>query len=211
MKRAELEDLPAPLRAAIGERSFLYAWATGDGRFVVRDVVRGERARELEWNGRVLAQNERTLPANERTQVGDATVVTSHYFEDETILRVAIEIEGITKIDKQVYDPTPWTLADEVKQAIERARFPEEYAGWPREQKIGYLAVMIHRWRRVHGEQGFDEDEIYNDAFMRDLRGIDPHVESVLADVLRFVGRLEQTDPEVAVAAFTAKTGIRLS
>jgi hypothetical protein len=93
---------------------------------------------------------------------------------------------------------------------LHRQRFPAQYRGWNRAEKISHWAYVIHRWRRVNGESSRDEDAIYTPELVSDLERIEPNLRDMLGEILAQVGRLEQTPAAEAIAAFTARTGITI-
>ena len=107
-----------------------------------------------------------------------------------------------------VYVKTPWNQDAVLQQALQRRRFPVDYATWSRQQRVGHWAMVLHRWRRAHGESGRNEDEIYTPELVRDLERTEPELRDMLVDILTEVGWLEQTPASEAIAAFTSRTGI---
>ena len=83
-------------------------------------------------------------------------------------------------------------------------------AAMTRAEKISHWAIVIHRYRRAHGESGRDEDEIYTPELVRDLEVHEPELRDLLPEILAQVGFLEQTPAKEAIAAFVARTGITL-
>lgn len=224
MIRVSLADLPPALVASIDAGKFLYAYSLPErGRYVARHLRSDGRLEELEYDvplGRCLTLDERrrALPDRERTALPaqGVTVLATHALDDATAVQhVTLDVlddhgGAIVRLKKQVYDPTPWDVARVVEAALKVHRFPAEYAAWPKEQKVSYWATTLHRFRRVHGESGRDEDEIYTPDLVRDMERIDPGVRDLLPDILAEVGWLEQTPAAEALAAFTARVPMAL-
>lgn len=224
MIEVRLDDLPAPLIAAIHAPGFRVAYHLPErGRYVARHVRPDGRREEIEYDaalGRCLTVDERRreLPAPSRRDLpGEhAVLVTSLFIDDETsglsFRFEALDATGapLAEVVKPAHVRLRWDGEDLVRQALRRQRFPAEYTTWPREQRIAHWAALLHRFRRAHGESGRDEDEIYTLDLVRDLERTDPGVRALLPGILAAVGRLEQTPPREACAAFSARTGIQL-
>ncbi|HTM22191.1 MAG TPA: hypothetical protein VL172_16840 [Kofleriaceae bacterium] len=218
-----LHELPPAIRAAVPPDRFLYALRTGGG-WVVREVV-GGRSHELEFDealGRFLTVDERRsrMPADRSFEVvgdGHFSVTQTHHIDadtEELRARLAITDDGgrpVTELTKAVFDPTPWRGEEVAALAIRHHDLPRRYASWPRDDQVRYWAAQLHRFRRVHGESGRDEDELYTPALVRDMEKVDPRVRELLADILALVGRLEQTDPAQAIEAFERRSGISVA
>lgn len=188
MIRLSLGDLPVQLADAIDADKFLFAYSLPErGRYVARHLGPDGRLEEIEFDvglGRALTLDERrrALPGPQRTTLPQEslTVVSSHARDEQTaVLRVAIDVldaagATIVRVTKQVNDPTPSDLANVVAEALRNHRFLTEYAAWPRDRKVSYWATTVHRFRRVHGESGRDEDEIYTPDLVRDMEKNDP-------------------------------------
>lgn len=220
----KLRDLPGRLVELIQRDRFLFAYSLPEkARFVAQHVRADGRKEELEFDlglGRTLTPDERAreLPGAGRETLADEDVtVVSRYFIDEPTSELRVQFDvldsagaKILSITKAVYDPTPWDRVQVIREALRRLRFPSEYARWPRQQKVAHWAVKLHRLRRAHGESGEEEDEIYSPGLIRDMERTDPQVRGLLREILTLVGEMEQTPPDVAIAAFTARTGIPL-
>jgi hypothetical protein len=222
MVEVTLDKLPAPLVALINRAKFQVAYHLPlTDRYVVEHVLPTGQRQELEYDvalGRCLTLAERIaqLPPARRTVLTDENVtVSSTYFIDPATSQLRLSLEMIDESGQKllstvrlVYVKLAWDEDALVQQALQRRRFPAEYATWSREQRIGHWAMVLHRYRRAHGESGRDEDEVYTLELIRDLERTEPKLRDMLADILTKVGRLEQTPPDQAIAAFTSRTGI---
>jgi hypothetical protein len=217
-----LAELPAPLVAVTNEATMHEMYHLPErGRFIVRHVLPDGRNEELEYDatlGRCLTLAERAaeLPPARRALLSDRNVtISSTYFIDPTTCQLlesfqAIDESGQKLVDsvRLVYVKTAWDDRAEVQSALQQRAFPAEYATWSRAERIGHWAYAIHRWRRVHGESGRNEDEIYTPDLVTDLERIEPKLRDMLGEILAEVGWLEQTPAAEAIAAFTTRTGI---
>ena len=223
MKRVELGELPARLVEAIHRATFLFAYSLPErGRYVARHIRPDGGMEEIEYDaaiGRLLTLEERRRSLREeRTTLPEqrVTVLSRQFLDEETAeLKVILDVRDadgaqLVALTKQVYDPTPWDLSAVVNEELNRQRFPDEYAAWPRGEKVAHWAMAIHRFRRAHGESGWDENEIFTRELVRDLERVDPRVRELLTEILALVGHLEQTAPAEMIAAFTSRTGVML-
>jgi hypothetical protein len=224
MVEVKVHDLPAPLVAAIREAGFRVAYHLPDrGRYIARHVLPDGRSEEIEYDaasGRCLTLEERRreLPPPRRAAVPGAQVdiVTTYFIDDPTsslmVCFEAVDATGTSLVREvaPVHVAVTWDGEQMVRQALQRKRFPADYAEWPRERRIAHWARVLHRLRRAHGESGRDEDEIYTLDLVRDLERTEPRIRDLLPEILALVGGLEQTRAEEAIAAFSSRTGIRL-
>ncbi|VWB29586.1 hypothetical protein [Burkholderia lata] len=94
-----------------------------------------------------------------------------------------------------------------VRQTIEKARFPNTYAGWTAIECTRYWVGVLYRARRQTGESGINEDEAFRPALLKQMRAVDPEVDGILAAVLAELSRMEMIGPDVMRAAFNQRTG----
>ena len=87
-------------------------------------------------------------------------------------------------------------------------KYADRLAYWVSERDRGQADAINKGLRRANGESGYEEDDVYSLDLIRDMERTDPHVRALLPEILTLVGGLEQTAPEEAIAAFTARTGI---
>jgi len=218
MVEVALDRLPAPLVGMINRAKFQVAYHVPEtDRYIVEHVLPSGQSQELEYDvalGRCLTTDERRaeLPPPQRSVLADEhlTMVMTYSIDDATSeKRVTFATDdGSVSVVRGVYVPLVWDGAQLIRDALHRQRFPARYAALSREEKISHWAGVIHRWRRVHGESGRDEDEIYTPELVRDLERTEPKLRDMLREILTVVGFLEQTPADQAIAAFTSRTGI---
>lgn len=223
-QRIALDALPPLAAAQVAELLHAYR-LDGAARYVVREVLPGLRtAHEREFDQtqqRFLSREERLaqLPAPGSVVYESAEWrVTGTYTlrpVDEQ-LWVHLEIfsrehgSKLAEHDQAVYGPLEWELPVTVAQAVERARFPQQYAHWQEPRKLEYWASALHRARRWCGEQGGAEDDAFTPELLQHMRAIDPDVDARLPGILALTARLGQTDTQALERAFEARVGVAL-
>ena len=217
-----LGELPTQLVAVINQARFVEAFYMPDrGRFVARHILPNGRREELEYDEvlrRTLTTDERIaeIPASKTVRMADEniTVSTTYFIDPATSqLRATLDVvddsgEKLASSVRLVHVDGPADDESVIQDALQRRRFHLEYATWSRDRRIAHWAYVIHRFRRVHGESGRNEDEIYTPNLVKDLERTEPNLRGMLAEILRQVGFLEQTPAAEAIAAFTSRTGI---
>ncbi|OXJ00057.1 MULTISPECIES: hypothetical protein [Burkholderia] len=214
--------LPSSLTVLIPEAIFLKALENAESQTIVVWYVDAKigRQHEVEFSpqsGRLLSRSEREarFPIERRIVLRDGIRV-----------QVGNRLEAATDVRYETYtayDPVtssklavgeqmffmrflgdPETI---VRQAIEKARFPNTYAGWSAIERIRYWVGVLYRARRQTGESGINEDEAFQPALLKQMRAVDPEVDGILAAVLAELSRMEMIGPDVMRAAFNRRTG----
>lgn len=217
-----LDMLPPSLAAIVRQGRLLVGYQLVDqDRYVVQYIQPDGQRRELEYDlalARCLTVDERRaeLPPETREPLPeeDLTVVTRHVVVDELAERRvqfdAIDDHGTTvvSLSKAAHVPHAWDGKQLIKEALQRQRFPVDYATWPRSQRVAYWATTLHRFRRANAESGHEEDEIYTPALVHSMEKTDPEVRQLLPDILARLAALEQDSADQTIAAFTARTGV---
>jgi hypothetical protein len=223
-ERIALAELPPTAAREVAD--FLHAYRIADaGRFIVREVVPSlSTAHEREFD----LSKQRFLTSAERQQQlppPDSVVyesedwrVTATYClrpADEQLwvhLDVFSRTHGgkLAEHDQAVYGPLEWDIPTTVARVVARAAFPQEYASWQEQQKLGYWASALHRARRWCGEQGADEDAAFTPELLQHMRAIDPDVDARLPGILSLTAQLGQAAPEDLRRAFELRVGVAM-
>jgi len=219
MQRIPLEDLPP--KAAQAVQGFLYAYRLeGDTRFVIRVVNTAGTPSELEFDAREqrflsAAERARALPPAGSVvyETASCDVRATYTLNEWDELCVHLDVydrqQGarLTELDKAVYAALEWNVPDTVARAVAQANFPQEYAAWDEQSKIGYWALALRRARRS-GEGEADEDDVFTPELLRDMQAIDPAVVSRLRPILHLVAKLGGEEPEALTRSFEQRVGI---
>ncbi|AOI80193.1 hypothetical protein [Burkholderia sp. NRF60-BP8] len=214
--------LPSSLAALVPETVFLEAFEHAESQTVIVWYVDAQigRQREIEFSprlGRPLSRSEREVqfpPERQRILQDGIRVHIGNRLEADTDVRYETytAYDPVTSsklvVGEQMFfvrfldDPEAV-----VRQAIERATFPNTYAGWSAIERTRYWVGVLYRARRQTGESGINEDEAFRPALLKQMRAVDPDVDGMLAAVLAELGRMEMVDPDDMRAAFNRRTG----
>lgn len=220
--RVRVSQLPSDVTK--GLRKFLFGYhLPTENRYVINDLDTATKtSRELEFD---IAQN-RFLTSDERLRIrpgpkhlasldDNFEVRETFWVKDpDDEMWVHIEVYKVATgtllatIEQQVYSPTPWVLADLVSDAVKRAELPETYASWSEDDKIRYMASMIHQWRRGAGSSGADEDDALTPELLAKMERIDPNVRSRFSPILDLAARMGQIEPDELKRSFAERLGI---
>ncbi|VWB79840.1 hypothetical protein BLA14095_03683 [Burkholderia lata] len=191
--------LPSSLTALIPEAIFLKALENAESQTIIVWYVDAQigRQHEVEFSpqlGRLLSRSERearfplerriVLRDGIRVQVGnrleaatDVRYETYTAFDPVTASKLAVGEQMFF----MRFLAEPETI---VRQAIEKATFPNTYAGWSAIERTRYWVGVLYRARRQTGESGISEDEAFRPALLKQMRAVDPEVDGILAAVL---------------------------
>ncbi|GAU00881.1 hypothetical protein [Burkholderia stabilis] len=224
LKREDIpySALPSALAALIPEAIFLMALENAESQTVIvwySDAKIG-RQHEVEFSpksGRLLSRSEREarFPVERQIVLRDGIrVQMGNRLEADTDVRYETHTayDPVTSsklaVGEQMFFMRflgePETV---VRQAIEKTKFPNTYAGWSAIERTRYWVGVLYRARRQTGESGIHEDEAFQLALLKQMREMDPGIDGILPAVLAELSRMEMVSPDVMRAAFNQRTG----
>jgi hypothetical protein len=220
------DQLPADLKNLISESKFLTAYTTDQGKKIIiwfLDDATG-RKKEMEFSipdRRILsrAEREKDLPAQEEMCSIDPRfkVIRSHELEPGTdTLHERYEVYDKAtnkKIAEQSrnYFTSFLSNADEfARSVIEKAKFPETYKNLPTDEKVAYWIEVLHRARRLAGEDGLDEEDAFSPELIVNMKKLDANIEALLPDVINGLAWITMSAPEDMLAVFNRRTGLSI-
>lgn len=83
------------------------------------------------------------------------------------------------------------------------------YSGFTDQEKVNFWAARLYRQRRQIGEEGGDENDIFDEDFLTELRKSEPSIDSLLRDIIFELARMEQGDADDLIRLFEKKVGLR--
>lgn len=221
--RMVYSDLPDVVSSVVQEAVFLKAFDSPETKTIVvwyLDSTVGNH-RELEFSrqlARALSRTEResAFPAEREVFLRDegVNVRIGNLLAPETDVRyetyVAIDpvtSEKVAESQQIFYVPFILEPAVVIQSAIQRARFPAQYAAWSAIDRIRHWVGMLYRLRRQTGESGLDEDRAFGPDVLATMRAVDSNVDAILGAVLAELARMEMMSPDLMRAAFNQNTG----
>jgi hypothetical protein len=222
-QRFKFKELPASLQSQLAEPDFLRACAASDRRNIIVWMIdrKDNRRIELEWNpskngfashAERLASldppSEIALPGGERAKIRHILSPDTGSLTEDISVFSADGGPQILHASQDLYSPARIAVAEFIQRELERADFPQQYAGWPDDRKIGYWVATLHRLRRSAGENGKAEDEAFGAEVVDKMRKVDPAVDALLHPIISGVAAMEGEDAAEMARRFSLRTGV---
>ncbi|MET1080477.1 MAG: hypothetical protein ABWY06_20900 [Pseudomonas sp.] len=220
-------ELPASLKATVGESDFLKAYNCPDSGSVVAWIINRSlgRQQELEFSlslSRLLSPLEREQALPEPVEVAvpglDVSVIKTYRLDQctdvryETYTIYSKDLQAQIATCEQVYFlPALTDVADMVRQAVESATFPATYGGWTLPEQVNHWVYVFYRIRHQAGETGAHEDVIFSIKLIEKMKETDLNIEQILPFIIKGLATMESIDPVELTKSFNRRTGLNIA
>ena len=227
-KSLNYKELPEKLSMLVAEANFLEAYDCSKefGSLIVwlenRDFNRSD---EIEYSlslSRILSVEERqhALPAPEEIVIDglDYRVIKSSRIEDGSNMRYEVYDvfsndlkDKITTCEQLYFLYVQPNAGNIVGSAVKTALFPMTYAKWSLDDRVAYWSSQLYLFRRQIGEEGEEEDAIFDMDLVNRMKLIDPDIEKILHLVISKLAEMNMTSPVSLIKSFNEKMGLNIS